>query len=591
MHLKQRNIFIRKLKNKKKPENNLYDVVIVGGGITGISAALALAKSDLRILLIDKGDIASGTSQTSSNLIWGGIKYLQQLSFFLVFKLCQSRNKLLKLFPFQIRPIRFLMHVEKQKKPPGWLIFLGACLYYFIGSGKLGFPKILGKEKMSHFPWLQENISKDSGKACFTSLVDYGDGILTQHDARFCLNLLFSAKKNRQNYINGLKNKNEKNIVFDILSYVSLTNYQHSNSKHQLTLKDELNCSQSSSKRSGDLDFKKTIQTILIQSKLIINATGLQTAKIDKLMKIDHFIEIIYSKGIHLIIPQIFSLDKVLAFFDEQERLFFAIPMMGQRICIGTTDSRLYSEEYTIFSNEIDFLLEQINQKLRLKKIITRDDIISYRVGIRPLASKIKKKKNSKKNSWIHYSRKHFIKANDEKKVLSIYGGKLTDCLNIATEVRKKIKKWHPKSFYSKDFLPKAENFLLQTYIKEKSFAKEQIAFLRSDLLIELWSQHGSSAIDIAEKMMKHPVKKKLIFEGAPISYAQVEWMRDNEMVYRLEDFLRRRTLLAQLYSFEELKKFKELKKVCQILFGNNGEKEWKRYFNHPPLVCDKVEK
>src|SRR5262252_7599908 len=84
-----------------------FDVLVIGGGINGAVAAASLAARGARVGLIDRGDFAGFTSQSSSNLAWGGIKYLETLEVGLVRKLCRSRNRLLRAYPSIVQEIRF----------------------------------------------------------------------------------------------------------------------------------------------------------------------------------------------------------------------------------------------------------------------------------------------------------------------------------------------------------------------------------------------------------------------------------------------------------------------------------------------------
>ena len=93
--------------NLKKLEDHPYDVLVLGGGINGAVSAAALAGQGAKVGLIDKGDFASFTSQESSNLAWGGIKYMETFEFGLVRKLCLSRNHLIRSFPSTVQEIRF----------------------------------------------------------------------------------------------------------------------------------------------------------------------------------------------------------------------------------------------------------------------------------------------------------------------------------------------------------------------------------------------------------------------------------------------------------------------------------------------------
>ena len=99
--------------NIKKFAGKTFDVLIIGGGINGAVSATALSTQGARVALVDKGDFAGFTSQNSSNLVWGGIKYMETFEFPLVRQLCKSRNQLLKSYPSAIKEIRFFTNLEK----------------------------------------------------------------------------------------------------------------------------------------------------------------------------------------------------------------------------------------------------------------------------------------------------------------------------------------------------------------------------------------------------------------------------------------------------------------------------------------------
>src|SRR3954452_12297880 len=111
-----------------------FDVLVLGGGINGAVSAAALAARGATVGLIDKGDFASVTSQQSSNLAWGGIKYLESYEFGLVRKLCQARNKLIRSYPSTVQEIRFYTSDERGFRDGRLILVLGAWLYWLIGS-------------------------------------------------------------------------------------------------------------------------------------------------------------------------------------------------------------------------------------------------------------------------------------------------------------------------------------------------------------------------------------------------------------------------------------------------------------------------
>ena len=122
--------------NQNQSETNKFeqfDVAIIGAGINGAVAAAALSAAGLKVLLVDKGDFAGFTSQESSNLVWGGIKYLQSYEFWLVFKLCLARNRMMRAYPNRIRQIGFLASLGPTAPFGRLLGTFGTLFYWAIG--------------------------------------------------------------------------------------------------------------------------------------------------------------------------------------------------------------------------------------------------------------------------------------------------------------------------------------------------------------------------------------------------------------------------------------------------------------------------
>jgi len=106
-----------------------FDLVIIGGGITGCGVALDAAQRGLRVLLVERGDIASGTSSRSSKLIHGGLRYLKQMQFRITRLACRERDRMLRLSPHLVRPVRFLYPASHGDRTPGWQVDLGLWMY------------------------------------------------------------------------------------------------------------------------------------------------------------------------------------------------------------------------------------------------------------------------------------------------------------------------------------------------------------------------------------------------------------------------------------------------------------------------------
>ena len=106
-----------------------FDLAVVGGGITGCGVALDAAQRGLEVLLIERGDIASGTSSRSSKLIHGGLRYLKQMQFRITRLACRERDRMLALSPHLVHPVRFLYPASLGDRTPGWQVDLGLWMY------------------------------------------------------------------------------------------------------------------------------------------------------------------------------------------------------------------------------------------------------------------------------------------------------------------------------------------------------------------------------------------------------------------------------------------------------------------------------
>src|ERR1700716_2976414 len=140
-----------------------FDALVLGGGISGAVSAAALASRGAKVGLIDKGDFASVTSQQSSNLAWGGIKYLETYELGLVRKLCRARNKLIRAYPSMVQEIRFTVSHERGFRHGLWKLLLGAWLYRAIGSFFTRRPRRLPVEEIEREEPIVETRSLDGG--------------------------------------------------------------------------------------------------------------------------------------------------------------------------------------------------------------------------------------------------------------------------------------------------------------------------------------------------------------------------------------------------------------------------------------------
>ncbi|MGR2737791.1 glycerol-3-phosphate dehydrogenase/oxidase [Billgrantia sp. Q4P2] len=525
--------------NINKLDNGDFDVLIVGGGINGASAAAALAGKGVRVALIERGDFAGSTSMHSSNLVWGGIKYMESRDFALVRKLCMSRNHLIKSYPATVQEIRFLTTITRGFRYHPRYLWAGAWLYWLIGNGFTRIPRFLSPTAIRDSEAIIDTRNAIGG-------FEYSDAYLYDNDARFVFNFVRGALNYGAvavNYVESLGARREG------AGWIT---------------------------RARDVISGRELE---VRSRVLINAAGPWVDEHNSLtgQATDH--RHLYSKGIHLIVPRLTDSQRVLAFFADDGRLFFVIPM-GPRTCIGTTDTRVERPEVVASEEDIRFVLDNINKRLELDKPLGKEDIISIRCGVRPLAVKAE---GSGERDFLQLSRKHAIDVNQRDAHLSIFGGKLTDCLNVGEEIVAAVgsmglevpypkHRWYgePPDQVRREFLHQAK--LMRLDAMTASDASEPLS-------TRLWRRYGTHALEMLEEIREDPLQAEVLIEGTEYLRCELRYAKRREMITRLEDFLRRRSKIALVVHEEAMRRSPGLREACTILFGDEADARLEEYF------------
>lgn len=513
----------------ERTRNDIQDCLVVGAGINGSAAAAALAGKGAKISIIDKADFAAATSQESSNLAWGGIKYLETAEFGLIGALCKSRNKLMQAYPSQVQEIRFLTSIAKGFRQPHGLVYLGALLYWLMGRCHTRAPRLLSRAAIQRKAPMVNTAALAGG-------LEYSDAYFVDNDTRFAFGFIRQALDRGCNAIN----------------YMELTAAEWQGGLWHCTLQDQV---------AGE--------SMAIKARSLINAAGPYADRLNALLGIKSRFKHIFSKGTHIIVPQITPTRHILTFFASDSRPFFMIPM-GDRTCIGTTDTRADHAAVEATSDEVDFLLANANALLDLAKPLTPADVIATRCGVRPLV--VKQDAEVGNAEWTALSRKHEIDQHPEQKMLSIYGGKLTDCINIGEEVAAMIKASGIPLFPSlKPWYGEP-----RPHKKAQFEAAGQRLRMEADEVSRLWRRYGTGAFRILEKIKDEPDLAARVI--AHFSRAELHYIAENEMVVHLEDFLHRRSRLELTVHRATLRCDPGLPEVARILFGKQATTELNRY-------------
>jgi glycerol-3-phosphate dehydrogenase len=517
-----------------------FDVLVVGGGINGAVSAACLAARGARVALIDRGDFAGQTSQQSSNLAWGGIKYLESLEFGLVSKLCTSRNHLIRSYPSTVQEIRFYSVHERGFRRGLLLIVLGTWLYWLMGRFFTLAPRLLGKRAMAREEPILNLANVDGG-------VEYSDAYLHDTDARFVWNFVRRA-----------------------LDYGCVAaNYVES----------------LGSTRSGDGTWVTrardvtTGKEVTVRSRVLVNAGGPFVDEMNRGAGQETKHHHTFSKGVHLIVDRLTKNRRVLTFFADDGRLFFVIPM-GPRTCIGTTDTRVTDPIAHVTDDDRRFILDNINKRLRLERPLTQGDVIAERCGVRPLAVEGTR---SNGTDWLQMSRKHAVEVDARTAHVSIFGGKLTDCINVGHEVADHVQslgvtlphptaRWYgePPDETHREFLHQAELMGLDALTSPRS---------SEPLTTRLWRRYGMQALGLLEDIRADPRMVEVLIEGAEYLRCEIAQAARREMIVKLGDFLRRRSKIALVTRKEDLRAAPGLREACGLLFGPEADTRFDEYF------------
>lgn len=530
-----------------------FDTLVVGGGINGAVSAASLAGRGASVAVIDRGDFGHFTSQASSNLVWGGFKYLENYELLLVWKLCRSRNHLMKAYPDNIKEIGFYATLDATSPYKPWFAGLGALAYWCIGMFGTRRPRLLTPDRIA-----AEEPAIDTSRA--RGGIEYHDGILVDNDARFVFSFIRAAMDAGATAAN----------------YVELVSAERVDGRWRAHLR--------------DVDSGEELTTT---ATTIVNAAGPFVDDLNHLWGLRTEHRIVYSKGIHLVVPRLTTTNhhKVLAFFDDTRRLFYVIPM-GQRSVIGTTDTRVDSPFTEVTDADIDFLLTQINQRLNLTTPLTSSDVIASRTGVRPLVVN-RHGDDHAHVDWTRLSRRHAIETDLDRGVVTVFGGKLTDCINVGAEVAGAVESLgvplEPDlhNWYGEPARATRDEFYRQARLMRLDELRTKAG--AEPLSDRLWRRYGRRAFSMLEAIREDPRMSEDVMGSADYIRIELHAAARSEMVTRLEDFMRRRSKIDLVVADADIAAGDGLAEVAEILFGVDARRRLEQYFGSAEAIPDAV--
>ncbi|WP_432709400.1 glycerol-3-phosphate dehydrogenase/oxidase [Pedobacter sp.] len=458
-------------------EEKEWDVIIIGGGATGLGTAVDAASRGYRTLLVEQSDFAKGTSSRSTKLVHGGVRYLAQGDIALVYEALHERGLLLKNASHLVHDQEFIIPTYDWSSK---LMYLVGLKFYDLLAGRSGFRKsawLTADKVLAAIPGLS--------KKALIGGVSYSDGQFD--DSRLAINLAQTAAE-------------YGGVLLNYMRVNSLTKGSDGRVNGIIT---------------EDLE---TGESFKVYGKSIINATGVF---VDDILKMDvpaGNALVRPSQGAHIVLDRSFLKGDTALMIPKTSdgRVLFAVPWHG-KVLVGTTDTPLdaHSMEPKPLTEEIEFILKTAGNYL-LKKP-RHQDILSAFAGLRPLAAPGKNTGSTKE-----ISRSHKLIVSDSG-MITITGGKWTTYRRMAQDTIDKaiaLGQLHRV----KCITEKVKIHGAQEIVEQGEFAF-----------------YGSDAAKIKKLMKDDAQLAQPLHTESSLVKAEVIWMVRNEMARTVEDVLARR--------------------------------------------------
>lgn len=489
-------------------EVSQWDIIIVGGGATGLGAAVDAASRGYKTLLLEQSDFSKGTSSRSTKLVHGGVRYLAQGDIGLVREALKERGLLFNNAPHLVKKQAFIIPCYDFFSKAKYLI--GLKIYDWL-SGKYSF----GKSTLMNKDEVLEVMPQVEGER-LSGGVEYFDGQFD--DSRLAINLAQTCAEQGGTLLNYAKVTGLLKDERGLISGVAMT----------------------------DLETQKEYNLL---SKVVINATGIF---VDEILRMDnpHRKPLVRpSQGVHIVLKSSFLTGGKALMIPETSdgRVLFVVPWHNHLI-VGTTDTPLneHSLEPIALEEEIGFILKTADQYLSSKP--KRSDVLSVFAGLRPLAAP---DKNT--NSTKEISRSHKL-ITEKSNLITITGGK-----------------WTTYRKMGEDVIDRAISVggLLK---KDCATEELRIHGYTTTLSKEYRAIYGADSVGIQKSEEENPDLKAYLIEGEPYTYSEIIWAAKHEMARTIEDVLARRMRLLFLDAKEAEKAARKTAEILGDELGRTEE-------------------
>lgn len=482
--------------------DELFDVVVVGGGSNGTAVARDAALRGLKVALFEKVDFGYGTVSRSTRLIHGGLRYLELFDFGLVREGLREREILLRTAPHLVRPLEFFTPVYKHTRVGVPKLRVGMWLYDLLSYDKsLPNHTFLRPEEARKAEPL---LNPEGLRGAFI----YYDGFVSMPE-RLCLEAAMQAARHGAVVVNHAK----------------VVRLERDGDVFALTVEDLL---------SG--------QTHRVRGRAVVNATGPWADEVNDELLGQTERGLRRTKGIHVLVPRL-SERAVVMLAESDGRLFFAVPWR-EFSYIGTTDTDFDGDldRVRAETDEVRYLLRETKRVFPQAKL---EEVYFTTAGVRPLV------RDPKAKTEGQVSRKHRILHHDQlgnPGYFTVLGGKITNMRSVAEETVDMVVDWlgvdaKPCSTRTEPF-PGAPSGDIEQY-RERFLEENEAKGWSGDVLSNLVDLYGTAAYDVLAVAEEAAWLAEPIADGAPDIWAQLVYGVRREWVYTTADFLLRRTLLG----------------------------------------------
>jgi glycerol-3-phosphate dehydrogenase len=480
-----------------------FDVLVIGGGMTGCGTAVDAAARGLSVALVEAEDFASGTSSKSSKMVHGGLRYLQQREFRLVYENLHERQRLLENAPHLVTPLPFLIPLFGRDGAASKALVrsykTALWLYDLTGGLRIGHrhEEVDRDEVVRHFPTLDVS----SLIAGFLYYDARGD------DARVALSLARTAS----------------DLGAVVANYTPATGFlrDHLGRVVGATLRPDAPGEQD----SGDIE---------VRARVVVNAAGVFADEVSWLDEEVVAESLTPAKGVHVSVPADRLPCDLAAVIPvpEDRRSIFVVPWAeGPFVYIGTTDTTYEGDlrEPRCEPADVAYLLGAVNRLTSAD--LKPDDVTAVWAGLRPLLKPSQGRRISARTADL--SRRHHV-GTEADGVVTITGGKWTTYRKMAEDAVDEIARQLPG-------VPRCATRRLSLH-GASEVVGEPLAGLDEELSEHLRRRYGSDAEVLARMIVDKPADAEPIVEGLPYVAAEVRFAARHEMAVGLDDVLARRT-------------------------------------------------